>query len=260
MSLQLAVDVSNYTGPITPEQARCLRGHGVAHLVAGTQVPALTRVQVGAALAAGMTADAYVYLYWRDGVLAQVERALAAVAGLPVGRLWLDCEDDAAGLAPAQVEALIASAIEAAGATPCGIYTGRWWWTPATGDSHRFSALPLWHAEYTGSPDVWPNFDSFRPYGGWRRPAMWQFQGTTSLCGLGVDLDLVEAVPAEGESAPAPEAVELALLRAEKRFQRALALGRFVFRPADSVGSLELQRVEDGRGVSFEPPYLLQVD
>jgi hypothetical protein len=63
---------------------------------------------------------------------------------------------------------------------------------------------------------------------------------------------------------PAPEndlgGIELALLRAGQRFDRARALGRYVFRPAPDPAMVELLRVEEGHGVSFEPPYLLAVE
>jgi hypothetical protein len=65
-------------------------------------------------------------------------------------------------------------------------------------------------------------------------------------------------------SSAGPEAIdslELALLRAGQRFDRARALGRYLFRPAASdPASVELQRLENGRALSFDPPYLLKVD
>jgi hypothetical protein len=111
--VQLAVDVSNYTGAITAEQARCLRSQGVEHLIAGTQVESIARVQLEAALAAGMTVDAYVYLYWRRDVRIEVARSVDIVTGLPVGRLWLDCENDSEGIDPDGINGLIDTAIEA---------------------------------------------------------------------------------------------------------------------------------------------------
>ncbi len=259
--LQLAVDVSNYSGVISPEQAACLKARGVEHLIAGTQVPSVTRAQIEAARTAGMSVDAYVYLYWRRDVRVEVGRALETVSGLPAGRLWLDCEDDTGGLPPEEVIELIAAAVEACGDVPAGIYTGRWWWAPSTGDSGRFSYLPLWHAEYIRSAEERPDFDSFPPYGGWTRPAMWQFRGTTPLCGVSVDLNLQEAPSMEQAGLSERDRIELALLRAGQCFDRARALGRYVFRPDPANPAVvELQAVEAGRGVSFEPPYLIRVD
>jgi len=49
----------------------------------------------------------------------------------------------------------------------------------------RFSNLPLWYAHYDGSP----SFSDFVPFGGWGRPVMKQYQGTTGVCGTSIDLD-----------------------------------------------------------------------
>jgi hypothetical protein len=41
----------------------------------------------------------------------------------------------------------------------------------------------LWYAHYDGSA----SFADFQAFGGWTKPAIKQFQGTTSLCGASVD-------------------------------------------------------------------------
>jgi hypothetical protein len=220
------------------------------------------------ALQGGMTVDTYVYLYWRYGVGEQVRAALEAVAGYPVGRLWLDCEDATGSRTPEDMVALVGQAVDACGQFACGIYTGRWWWAPATGNSSAFSHLPLWHAEYTSGPQVLPDFDTFRAYGGWDRPFMWQFQGTTYLCGVGVDLNLRHVQPAPGPLPPPPAEEpretpsleeELARLRAGMRFLKAYAAGRYVFQPVTEGDAIELRRVEGGRALAFEPPVVLSV-
>jgi hypothetical protein len=247
--VELALDVSNYSGPLRAEQASCWRALGYAHLVCGTQRPEITTQQLATAVEAGLTVAAYVYVYWDGDVRLQVEAALAAVAAFPVERLWIDCEDGAGGRGAAEILSLIEAALAACRDSPAGIYTGRWWWVPATGNSDRFRDLPLWHAEYT-PPGTLPDPAGFRPYGGWERPAMWQFQGTTDVCGISVDRNLLLDSGRRD--------IELALFRAERRFLQALVRGDYVFRPAGEDASLvELQRVEGGRGVSFDPPYLL---
>ncbi len=266
--MQRALDVSNYSGVFSTEVVAGWRQLGFTHLVCGTQRPAITRKQLEAALAGGMSIDAYVYLYWRFDVADQLRTALQTVAGLPVGWLWLDCEDAATGLAPEVVVSLIDEAVRACGERPHGIYTGRWWWGPATGDSTAFSHLPLWHAEYSSGPEFLPDFDGFRPYGGWTRPVMWQFQGTTQLCGVGVDLNVLDvegATPVEAPATPPAlsetERYELDVLRAGRRFLLAYAGGRYAFRPlTDRPTEVELFRIEDGEAVSLQPPCVLNVD
>src|SRR3989304_1797475 len=121
--MEQALDVSNYTGVFGAEAVACWRSSGYTHIICGTQRPPTTQAQLAAALAGGMTGDAYSFPHW-------VVPALAAVAGFPVGRLWLDCEDGVEGHSAATVVALIGEAVAACGDFPCGIYTGRLWWLP----------------------------------------------------------------------------------------------------------------------------------
>ncbi len=258
--LQRALDVSNYSGAFSAETARRWREAGVEHVICGTQRPDVTRAQALAVIGAGLTLDAYVYLYWSHDVIGQVRDAIAVVEGLPVGCLWLDCEDGVAGRAATEVGRLIESAVGGAGDFPVGVYTGRWWWQPATGDSAAFAHLPLWHAEYTSSPALLPDFDSFQPYGGWQRPLVWQYRGSTTLAGVTVDLNLREVAPVQSAGLPDGERIELTLLRSAARLQKARWSGRYIFRPAADAGSIEVQRLAGDCGVSFEPPLFIPVD
>lgn len=259
--MEKALDVSNYSGAFGAEAVACWQEQGYRHLVCGTQRPEITRRQLETALAGGLSVAAYVYLYWRHDVVAAVQRSLAALEGLPVERLWLDCEDVRGALSAEDVVERIAAAVAACGAFPHGIYTGRWWWTPNTDESAAFRHLPLWHAEYTGSPSTLPDFGRFLPYGGWSRPAMWQYQGTTALCGVSVDLNLREAVALQAPPPLTQEQWELQVLRAGQRFLRALHGGRYALRPfAGRPDSVELVRVVGGEWQPFEPPYEIPVD
>lgn len=259
--MQKALDVSNYTGPFTPEVAHCWRERGFSRLIAGTQRPEITRGQLESALEAGLQVEAYVYLYWRFDTAAEVRAAIEAVSDLPVQRLWLDCEDSAEGFTPEQVLSQIGAAVSAAGSIPAGIYTGRWWWRPATADSVVFASLPLWHAEYTPRANLLPDFAAFEPYGGWSRPRMWQYQGTTSLCGVNVDLNLLADETRDAIPDSTGTAWDLRLMQAARRFERALLEGRYALRPVvDQPGAVELVRVEAAGWRSFEPPYVLVVD
>ena len=41
----------------------------------------------------------------------------------------------------------------------------------------------LWYSHY----DNTQSFSDFTPFGGWQKPTMKQYQGDTTLCGVGVD-------------------------------------------------------------------------
>lgn len=193
-----AADVSNWSGAITLEQAQCLHRAGIERLICGTQAPATTRAQIAAATAAGLQVEAYVILRWPVAaadvsIAAQVRAARAVIAGLPVGRLWIDCEQylSIPQPPPAETVAMIREAIAGCAGIACGIYTARAWWQRSTGDAKEFAraGLPLWDARYIRHDgDAIP---PFVPYGGWTSALITQWHDTTELCGVSLDLDEV---------------------------------------------------------------------
>ena len=186
------IDVSNWTGEITAAQASALRADGITHAIVGTQYPrqpsaagyppGVAHQQIPALLGAGIAVDAYVYLYAGIQASIQVVNALKVIAPWKnsVGRLWIDCEDEAFTKGERTIEA-IRQALRACGQTPAGIYTGRWWWTAWAANTGEFSAgWPLWAAQYDGIP----NADVFASFGGWPRCMIKQFAGSGTLSPL----------------------------------------------------------------------------
>src|ERR1051325_5474721 len=136
----LAVDMSNYTSPLTPAALDGLKSAGVGHVIIQAIDPppgypvGRTRAQIQACLDAGLTVDAYVWL-WFDLDVADIQRKLHLLDGLPIHQLWLDVEDTAAvKYDQATTEAKISAALEACDAFPVvsglktGVYSGRWFW------------------------------------------------------------------------------------------------------------------------------------
>ena len=68
-----------------------------------------------------------------------------------------------------------------------GIYTNLNNWEPIVGaDWSEMAHLPLWYADW----DDQQNFDGFKAFGGWTKPAIHQFQGDTKgPCGVSMDLN-----------------------------------------------------------------------
>ena len=66
-----------------------------------------------------------------------------------------------------------------------GIYTSASQWEPIMGSYSGGSAYPLWYAHY----DDVKAFSDFRAFGGWSKPAIKQYKGTTAMCDGSVDLD-----------------------------------------------------------------------
>lgn len=198
-----AIDLSNHSGPLSDQQAQGLKDAGIRLVLVQTVDPpagfpkGVTRQQIEACLNAGLVVDAYVWL-WFDLAVEDIRRKLTLLDGLSIRRLWLDVEDQAAAKYDTlQCETLVLAALETCdrftvtGANQTGIYSGRWYWADPRymGNTTRFSDLgrELWDALYDYVPDA---SVGFVPYGGWRRVAIKQFQGTATLAGVpNVDLN-----------------------------------------------------------------------
>jgi len=202
--MRLGVDFSQWGGPLLPSTVACWKAQGVDHAVVQYSERMAQHLQV-LGDAGGVEIEGYVYLYWGQSPWGQTpadrtRAALAAGRGRLL-RLWLDAEDSTHPYAEDQLQECV-EACQSAGVA-AGIYTGRWWWEPATGNSQAFAHLPLWHAEYLAqgaTPDLSrlpQDFESFRPYGGWTRPAIWQWWNTTAFCGHSVDLNAIPDNPQE---------------------------------------------------------------
>lgn len=146
---EFAVDISNWSGVPSPEQARQIRAAGFARAICGTQHAATTQGQLDILGAAGLALEAYTYLRFDRDPARQLEAGLAALGGRVVERMWLDCEDEAALelLGAAGVVEHIAQAAEACvGVVFSGIYTRR------GGGSSRQATRPGFAISRSGMP------------------------------------------------------------------------------------------------------------
>jgi len=108
--------------------------------------------------------------------------------GATYGMLWFDIEGTQywSSSTSSNVNFLKSMVDEAvARGVSVGIYSSNSQWTPIMGGSTAFSKYPLWYAHY----DYKDNFSDFSPFGGWSKPNIKQYQGTTSLCSASVDLN-----------------------------------------------------------------------
>lgn len=211
----LAIDVSNFTDPITPVAAQALKGAGVELVIVQAVDPpapfpsSKTRIQIQACLEAGLAVDAYVWL-WFDLDGTDVAGKLSLLDGLSIRQLWLDVEDTAASKYDQAVcEQKVSDALAECDAYPttsgekAGIYSGRWFWNDRRymGNTTAFNDRELWDAHYDMVADA---SAGFVPYGGWQSAAIKQYQGTTSLAGVGgLDLNVL-SVGEEAELNPSP--------------------------------------------------------
>jgi hypothetical protein len=209
----LAVDMSNYTSPLTPAALDGLKSAGVGHIIIQAIDPppaypvGRTRQQIQACLDAGLTVDAYIWL-WFDRDIGDIQHKLSLLDGLPIRQLWLDVEDTAAvKYDQPTTEAKIVAALEACDAYSTtsgertGVYSGRWFWTDRryVGNCTTFSDRELWDANYDDVADAALGFKS---YGGWEHVAIKQYRGTSVVAGIsGLDINVL-SIEEEGELFP----------------------------------------------------------
>lgn len=189
------VDISMWEGPMAQAEMDCFWGSGVRHVVVGTQVESVTRQQLAMSVSRGMSVDAYVYLNWYDDLRGQVAEAFRRAEGFPIGRMWLDVEDDNLnGLGWKTRVERIREGLDECKKHPqveCGIYTGWGYWNTHMNNTTELSDVPLWYARYNHTKllSAWPA-DSF---GGWKQEKVAAKQWAEEvLCKVGVDKDTMQ--------------------------------------------------------------------
>jgi GH25 family lysozyme M1 (1,4-beta-N-acetylmuramidase) len=172
--LQDGIDVSNYQ---PADLSGLIAQYDPTHVVVRASTESsrhrtIARQQIRSALDAGCTVSAYIWAYFDLPPAEHAADAISVMDGLPVERYWVDCEDVCP---PGKLEDWLSRAvalIEARG-KQSGVYTSRGWWQ-AHGDSHGFTRLPLWTAQW----DEVPTLESVVLYGGWRSAAGKQYSTT----------------------------------------------------------------------------------
>lgn len=210
----IAIDISNYTDPLTPAALEAWKAAGVGLVIVQAIDPPAgfpagrTRDQIQACLDAGLPVDAYVFL-WFDLDVSDIQHKLSLLGGLPIRRLWLDVEDESAARYDQPTsEAKVRAALDACdgystthGERP-GVYSGGWYWRDGRymGNTTAFSDRDLWDSNYDGVTDT---ISGFQSYGGWTERAIKQYQGSTSLAGInGVDMNVLSEQEASKLTAP----------------------------------------------------------
>jgi hypothetical protein len=201
------IEFSQWGGPLDAGTVECWKSRGVEFAV--VQYSAESRAQMDVLQQAGIKLEGYIYLYWGvspwNQTPAQRTRLALATFGDRITRLWLDAEDSTNPYDENQLLECV-KVCEDAG-MPVGIYTGGWWWKPNTGDSKAFSHLVLWDANYLrtsadADAEFIPDLASWKPYGGWTKPEIWQYQGTSTLCGYSVDMNYMFVEAEKKEEIP----------------------------------------------------------
>ncbi|MDE2103966.1 MAG: hypothetical protein KGL39_42410, partial [Patescibacteria group bacterium] len=96
-----AVDISNWSGPLTLAVAQAWKADGVELVIIGCSVPATSVQQAQVCVAAGLKFHLYIYLTYSADVTTQVALALSVGSQFPQAVpdvIWLDAEDETGSL------------------------------------------------------------------------------------------------------------------------------------------------------------------
>lgn len=108
-----------------------------------------------------------------------------ALKGLTYGTVWVDIENykwTSSYSTNKQFALDMVNQLKALGKN-VGIYTNENNWSDIMGSWTELSAYPVWYAHYDNSP----SFSDFRPFGGWSKPGVKQYNGDVYSCGLSLD-------------------------------------------------------------------------
>lgn len=118
----------------------------------------------------------------------QVQALKNHAANINFGQVWLDIEGTQYWLGThdqnrAFFKELAAASQELFGSKFGGVYTNVNQWEPIFGTWTEYSYLRLWWAFWDKSP----SWSGWKPFDGWNHPAVKQYAGDDSLCGMSID-------------------------------------------------------------------------
>ncbi len=122
---------------------------------------------------------------------------VSSLGSADYGMIWIDIETnpssgcswaDHSGTTNCEYVGDIINAIESHG-KKVGIYASRHMWQEIMGSATactKYTRIPVWYAHYDGvaSFNDWGSVS----FGGWSKPNIKQYKGTTTVCSSGVDL------------------------------------------------------------------------
>eukprot|EP00347_Sterkiella_histriomuscorum_P021923 403332301 len=140
--------------------------------------------------------DVYAFPCRSKSATDQVAQLVKDLGSAKYGQIWVDVETNPSpgcswsghtGASNCQYLSEMVSAIKSQGKVP-GIYATYYMWESIMGGANActsLSGVPLWYAHYDNSA----SFSDFKAFGGWTKPHIKQYKGTTTACGVGVDLN-----------------------------------------------------------------------
>lgn len=205
-----AVDLSNWSGELSPVHIACLQQNSVRYAVVraslepGRNRQQIARQQLDALIAAGIEVGVYLWCYGSWQAEQTVIDTVALLDGRPCRWFFLDVEDEGDPVDAAWLRRAV-NEIVRQGRQPA-VYSGAWYWNDPRylNGSTALSDVPLWTADYDGVPDL----AQVHLYGGWPASLVYGKQyagsGQQSFCDLFVDLNVFDERVLTPAPKPAP--------------------------------------------------------
>jgi GH25 family lysozyme M1 (1,4-beta-N-acetylmuramidase) len=146
------------------------------------------------ARSAGLSTDIYMFPCRGKNATTQVDEMISGITSSLYGMVWIDVETNpSSGCSWAGHDATsncqflteIINRVKSHN-KQVGIYSSKYMWQQifsSLAACSSVSATPLWYAHYDNSP----SFSDFAAFGGWTKPAIKQFAGDLTVCGIDLD-------------------------------------------------------------------------
>merc|ERR1711879_1478 len=199
----LGFDLSYFQGDVSESDFSCLKSNGydfgIIEATAGSEYGLNPHIASVVANAEKYFPNVDVYIFPDTSHSASDEmtsyiNALKSDGVLKKNMVWMDIEGSEYWSSSCSSnqnwlkEAIdtINSLYKGCGLSTCvGIYASESQWSPIMCNTSEFSNYQLWWADYNGGA----TFSDFSPFGGWSKPNIKQYAGTTNKCNTQIDKD-----------------------------------------------------------------------
>ena len=140
--------------------------------------------------------DVYMFPCRSKSASTQVSSLVTDLGSHQYGMIWLDIETNPTSGCSWEADSHasncdylgeLVSAVRSHG-KKVGIYASQYMWSQIFGSAtacEKYTDVPIWYAHYDGVASF-ADWESHK-FGGWTKPNIKQYKGTTSFCGAGVD-------------------------------------------------------------------------
>ena len=193
----------DFSTPLTLKEFDCFKSNGIGFVIprswkSGGSFDTEAIGNIKNAHSAGIPrVDVYMFPCRGKSATSQVASLVSELSGHNYGHIWLDIETNPSSgcsweshthATNCDYLGELVSAVRSHSKEP-GIYASQYMWEQIFGSTtacEKHTDVPLWYAHYDGVASF-SDWESHK-FGGWSKPSIKQYKGTTTYCGAGVDL------------------------------------------------------------------------